>query len=302
MLTVSSEPSRLTCDLCGHALVRRVCPWTFWCRQCRIWQSTLEPSIESRNGAIDECDRVEALEHIRRANSALILERLTRVMTLNGRRVLDVGCAYGWFLSAAARHGMAAVGIEPDAYTAGVARNDGLDVRSGYFPASVPQGEIFDLVVFNDVLEHIPGLHHVLATSATAVAPDGLIVISVPTTTGMLFRLAHVLALAGIVKPWERLWQKPFPSPHRYYFNRPALDRALARHGFARLHAEQTTAVRPRGLWARLRFDRRSSLVANALLYGGLLLLYPVYRFAGRSDKELLIYARNGADASTRSM
>ena len=45
MLTISPEPSRLTCDLCGHALTRRVCPWTFWCRQCRIWQSTLEPSI-----------------------------------------------------------------------------------------------------------------------------------------------------------------------------------------------------------------------------------------------------------------
>ena len=301
MLTISSPPSALTCDLCGRRLIQRVCPWTFWCGQCRTWQSTLEPRIGSQTDAIDEQDRVVALEHIRRANSALILQRLARVMNLSGRRVLDVGCAYGWFLSAAAGQGMAVVGIEPDAYTARAARLEGLDVRGGYFPGSLSEGEIFDLVVFNDVLEHIPDVHRVLASSATVVAPDGVIVISVPTTAGMLFRIARVLAYVGLFKPWERLWQKPFPSPHRYYFNRPALDRALAGHGFVRLHAEGTTSIHPRGLWARLRFDRRSSIVVNALLYAGLLVLYPIYRLAGRSDKELLIYERSRPAASTRS-
>jgi SAM-dependent methyltransferase len=257
-----------------------------------MWQSTLEPSIDWRNDAIGEADRVNGLEHIRRANSALILQRLGQLMSLRGRRVLDVGCAYGWFLSAAARHGMAVVGIEPDAYTCRAARADGLDVRSGYFPDGLTDGEEFDLVVFNDVLEHIPDLHRVLATCARVVAPQGLIVISVPTSQGMLFRCGRVLAQAGFMKPWERLWQKPFPSPHCYYFNRTALDLALGHHRFVRRHAEGTISVRPRGLWSRLRFDRKCSVAASAVLYIGVMFLYPLYRLVGRTDKELLIYGR----------
>jgi SAM-dependent methyltransferase len=257
-----------------------------------MWQSTLEPAIDWRSDAIGEADRVQGLEHIRRANSALILQRLGEIMSLRGRRVLDVGCAYGWFLTAAAGQGMTAVGIEPDVYTCRAARAEGLDVRRGYFPDSLTAGEEFDLVVFNDVLEHIPDVHRVLATCASVVARDGLIVISVPTNQGMLFRCARVLAQAGFLKPWERLWQKPFPSPHRYYFSRESLDLALARHRLVRRHAEGTISIRPRGLWSRLRFDRKCSIAASAVLYAGLLSLYPVYRIIGRTDKELLIYGR----------
>ena len=257
-----------------------------------MWQSTLEPAMDTGSDAIGEADRVRGLEHIRRANSALILERLGELTSLRGRRVLDVGCAYGWFLAAAQGRGMAVVGIEPDSYAWRAARADGLDVRRGYFPDSLTDGEEFDLVVFNDVLEHIPDVHRVLATCARVVARDGLIVISVPTTQGMLFRCARLLAQAGFMKPWERLWQKPFPSPHRYYFNREALDLALAHHRFVRRHAEGTISLRPRGLWSRLRFDRKCSICASAVLYAGLLALYPIYRLIGRTDKELLIYGR----------
>lgn len=257
-----------------------------------MWQSTLEPAIDWQNDAIGETDRVKGLEHIRRANSALILERLGELMSLRGRRVLDVGCAYGWFLAAAQGHGMAVVGIEPDSYTWRAACANGLDVRLGYFPDSLTDGEEFDLVVFNDVLEHIPDVHRVLTTCAKVVAQQGLIVISVPTSQGMLFRCARVLAQAGFLKPWERLWQKPFPSPHRYYFNREALDLALGRHHFVRKHAEGTISIRPRGLWSRLRFDRKCSFAASAVLYAGLMALYPIYRLIGRTDKELLIYGR----------
>lgn len=61
---------------------------------------------------------------------------------------------------------------------------------------------------------------------------------------------------------------------------------------FAAYGPEGTDVFRPKGLWAGMRFDRRGSLLTSAVLYVGLLLLYPVYRLVGRADTDLLIYRR----------
>jgi hypothetical protein len=133
-----------------------------------------------------------------------------------------------------------------------------------------------------------------LAACASVIAPGGFLVLSVPTSAGTLFRLARLLAAAGFPGPWERLWQKAFPSPHRYYFNRTVLGLASGRHGFTPAVAEGSTTIRLRGLWARMRFDKRSSTLASIVQYLGVLLLYPVYVLLAHPDTELLIYRYDG--------
>jgi SAM-dependent methyltransferase len=237
-----------------------------------------------------EINRVTALEDLRRDNFARILGHLSRLLPSGDGRLLDVGCAYGWFLSAAAERGIPAIGIEPDAYTAAAAQARGVDVVAGYFPEALPAGERFAAIAFNDVLEHIPDVHRMLAACTQVLEPGGLLVLSVPTSEGTLFRLAGVLATFGLSGPWERLWQKPFPSPHRYYFSRHVLNLAASRHGFTPLVAEGSTTIKLRGLWARMRFDRRSSRLADAFRYLGVLLIYPAYVRLAHPDTELFIY------------
>jgi len=285
------------CDVCGEPTKPSTSPWTFRCANCGLWQSELEPAIDAKEGTLAEEDRVAALVHIRHSNFARIFHRLSQLMTLEHRSLLDVGCAYGWFLSAAAEHRMTGLGIEPDAYTAAAAQARGLDVVTGYFPESAPAGKTFDVVVFNDVLEHIPDVRRMLAACRQVLARGGFLVLSVPTSSGTLFRLARLLAATGFAGPWERLWQKSFPSPHRYYFNQEVLDLVCRRHGLSRVAAESTMTIHPRGLWARMRFDRRRSMLANVVLYAGVLLLYPAYVLFAHADTELLIY-RNDRDVS----
>ena len=284
------------CDVCGERTEPNTSPWTFRCTTCGLWQSVLEPSIDAAERTLGEEDRVSALVHIRHHNFARIFERVSQLMPLEHHSLLDVGCAYGWFLSAAAEHRMTGMGIEPDAYTASAAKARGLDVVTGYFPESVPPGKTFDVVVFNDVLEHIPDVGRMLAACQRVMTRRGLLVLSVPTSEGTLFRMAKALAAAGFTGPWERLWQKSFPSPHRYYFNQSVLDRACATHGFSRVAAEGSMTIHPRGLWARMRFDRRRSTLANLVLYTGVLLLYPWYVLFAHPDTELLVY-RYDSDA-----
>jgi SAM-dependent methyltransferase len=287
---VSNPGTAPPCGVCGRRTARQTSAWTFHCANCGLWQSTLEHSIDDQDHALCEDSRVTALEDLRRDNFARIFEHLSALMPPGHRRLLDVGCAYGWFLSAAAEQGIDGIGIEPDAYTAAAAQARGLQVIPGYFPESLPAGQTFDAVAFNDVLEHIPDVHRMLAACAQVLEPGGLLVLSVPTSEGTLFKIARALAAIGIVGPWERLWQKPFPSPHHYYFNRHVLDLAVARHGFTPLVAEGSTTIKLRGLWARMRFDRRSSMLANLLLYLGVLILYPVYVLFRHADTELFIY------------
>jgi SAM-dependent methyltransferase len=241
---------------------------------------------------LSEDARFAGLEHVRLGNFSRIFERLSRFVPLEALRLLDVGCAYGWFLEAAVSRGMAAVGIEPDPRTAEIARSRGLDVVQGYFPHCLSGSDTFDVIVFNDTLEHIPDVHAMLAATARAVAPGGFLVLSVPTSSGTLFRIARTMARLGWSGPWGRLWQQAFPSPHVYYFNRANLDSAARVHGFRRVDAEGTTVFHPKGLWSRMRFDRRSSALTNIVLYLGLLAAYPLYRALGRPDTELLIYRR----------
>jgi hypothetical protein len=152
--------------------------------------------------------------------------------------------------------------------------------------------DTFDVIVFNDTLEHIPDVQKTLTACAERITSRGLLVLSVPTSSGTLFRIARVMARLGWTGPWRRLWQESFPSPHVYYFNRSNLDAALRVRGFSRTDARETAVFHPKGLWSRLQFDRRSSTVLNLLLYLGLLAAYPLYRMLGRADTELLIYRR----------
>jgi SAM-dependent methyltransferase len=285
----------MTCDVCGYPIAAAVCDWTFRCSHCGLWQSTLTPAIGSGEHALSEADRFKGLEHVRLANFNRIFERLSRLTPLESLRLLDVGCAYGWFLEAARSRGMAAVGVEPDPATAHVARSRGLDVTEGYFPQCLSVTDIFDVIVFNDVLEHIPQVHGMLAACAARLTPGGYLVLSVPTSSGTLFWLARAMARLGWQGPWRRLWQEAFPSPHVYYFNRGNLDSALRVHGFVRADAQDTTVFHPKGLWSRMRLDRRSPFVVNVALYLALLAVYPIYRVLGRPDTELLIYRSEGA-------
>jgi hypothetical protein len=148
--------------------------------------------------------------------------------------------------------------------------------------------------VFNDVLEHIPDVHGMLAACARTMVRGGYLVLSVPTSSGTLFRLAQMIAGLGWKGPWLRLWQEAFPSPHIYYFNRANLDSALRGHGFSQADAQATTVFHPKGLWSRMKFDRRSPVAVNVALYLGLLAIYPAYRALGRPDTELLIYRYEG--------
>jgi SAM-dependent methyltransferase len=268
-----------TCPICGHEVRQDLFPWLFRCDGCGFERSNLAERIATPEAheAIDERARADALGGLRQRNIRAILDALGRLRGQRGR-LLDVGCAHGWFLRAAAADGWSALGIEPDHRMAQTAREAGNEVRTGMFPAALREGETFDAITFNDVFEHLPDVDDALRSCRRALVPGGLLAINLPDARGPFYRAARALARVGVRSPLERLWQREFPSPHLSYFTAPLLRKLALKHGFSSLHGSRLASVALRGLWSRLRYDRTSGIVGSAAVFAGTCALLPVVR------------------------
>lgn len=98
----------------------------------------------------------------------------------NGRRLLEIGCAGGFFLDEARQAGFHVRGVELNAAQAAHAREMGLDaVGVPIESANLPAG-VFDVVIAQDVLEHLRDLHGFCTHARALLAPHGTLVIRGP--------------------------------------------------------------------------------------------------------------------------
>lgn len=214
------------CESCGSAM-QKTKSWLFHCRHCGFWASTLQPGAGTGIGG---------LEDLRRRNNEMILDRLERHGSLSGKRVLEVGSAWGWFLEAAARRGAIAHAIEPEDANVTLSRerlaatHPCIEIEHGFFPGDLADRGPYDVIVFNDVFEHIPNPSQVIGSVAEILAPGGVAVINIPSSEGIFFRLSRLLDRFGISSPLERLWLKGFSSPHISFFNKSNLTACVGRN------------------------------------------------------------------------
>lgn len=165
--------------------------------------------------------------------AALYLKTYAKRMALVSRhvparaRVLDVGCAAGYFLRVAQRAGHDVHGVEVSAAIAGEAvRELGAErVFVGTLDAAVEargwQPHSFGLVTLWDVIEHVPDPQAVLRTIRTLLAPDGVLLLE---TQNVGSRWARLLG---------RRWHHYKHDEHIYHFDPATIRRLLADTGFA---------------------------------------------------------------------
>lgn len=257
------------CPACGAALNLGVSPWHLQCIECSYEGSTLEPRIlEQRVGNdLDEHAREDALRTLRIANFDILARRVALLLPAaprGPRRLLDVGCAHGWFLQRMSGEYEVA-GIEPDPLIADIARGRGFDVKSGFFPSVVGE-ETYDVIAFNDVLEHIPDVAGTLAACHAHLNAGGHVIVNAPDRTGFLYRLSKAMARVGLGRSFDRMWQVGFPSPHLHYFDTPTMERLARKAGFSVADTFALPTASYDGLYSRVRYDKSVSAVKAGLL------------------------------------
>ena len=264
------------------------------CPACGYACADLPVTIADAQGPLREDDRACALAALRRRNFETVLDRLAAALAPPPRALLEVGCAHGWFLDAARARGYAVQGIEPDAPIGARAAARGHPVAIGYFPAALPAGARYDVVVFNDVFEHLPDPRAALRDVRAVLAPGGVVAINLPSGRGTLYRVAELLRKAGWRGPHDRLWQAGFPSPHLSYFHPDALARLARAEGFVEADRVELPSVTRDGLWSRLRYDARAGWAVRAATWLAVCTALPVLRRLP-SDIVLQVFRRDPA-------
>ncbi len=150
-----------------------------------------------------------------------------------GNRLLDVGCATGFFMEAAADEGFDVRGVEFSGVAISLARPDIREriVRGDVNTLLGRDAEKYDVVTAFDIIEHVQDPGNFLAELHAILKPGGVLAISSPDT-------GHVLRyLMG------SRWPMLQPMQHTVLFSRRGIADLLARCGFADIEVETARKV-----------------------------------------------------------
>jgi SAM-dependent methyltransferase len=273
---MNNNKTNLICEACSSTLSLGLSPWHFICPSCGLESSILEPKINQLE-SLNETERENALRPIREHNFNLLVEWIKKITTTNTNQkptLLDVGSAHGWFLESA-KNDFEVLGIEPDENVANGAIKKSLNVRKGYFPAVLSQEEKFDVIVFNDVMEHIPTVKNIFTECSEHLTADGMLVINAPDKNGVFYRLSKLFKKLGNPGSFNRMWQMGMPSPHLYYFDTHSINKIAVQAGFKLVEERSLSSVVAKGLFDRINYAGGNKLI-NFLIGCAVLISIPV--------------------------
>lgn len=135
-------------------------------------------------------------------------------------RLLDIGCAYGYFVEMALAAGYDAYGIDASAHAAARAkmRLNGRIHHGMVTTASLPHTH-FDLITMLDVVEHLGDPLKDISKIASLLTNDGLALIATGDTQSKAAKMLN------------RRWTFYIPPQHLFFFNRENLTALLQQSG-----------------------------------------------------------------------
>lgn len=197
---------------------------------------------------------LQDFEHI----EAMGLRRLSLLESLSGnlggRRLLDLGCAFGPFLSAGLKKAMLVEGVDINPQAVDWVQHElGVpaacrSVGEAAWELSWPQGS-FDVVSLWYVIEHLPHLDQLLRGLRYLLRPGGWLLLATPNAAGLTARLHP-----------DRFYRES-PADHFTLWEPTTSRRLLARYGF-RVRRIEPTGIHPDRLLGRSLGPHLSKWVA----------------------------------------
>jgi len=270
----------INCDACNVSMVNGLTSWHFVCRECGLEKSTLELKINALN-KVCELERSKGLLSLRLKNFEILLDWIKKLEIIkrecDKNTLLDIGCSYGWFLEAS-KNSYVGVGIEPDQLVADKALDNQMNIIKGYFPECISQKITFDIIIFNDVIEHIPDMSFILRECKIRLNKGGLIIINAPDSNGLIYRIAKILFIFGVKFPFFRMWQVGLQSPHLYYLNNLSLFKILKKNGLMIYKKRSLEVLSFSGMLSRVSYASNNTKFANLIIASLLVIALPILR------------------------
>jgi 2-polyprenyl-3-methyl-5-hydroxy-6-metoxy-1,4-benzoquinol methylase len=179
-----------------------------------------------------------------------------------GGKLLDIGCAVGFFLEVAEENNWECFGVEISEWASNYARERGLNVFTGDLLEIKFPDEYFDVVTLWGVVENLRDLHSSLIEVNRILKKKGLVAISGGNIKSIVARFYGVN------------WQSLVPEGDLFYFSPDTLRKMLEATGFKIVkkvvHGNVTQNERIR----RLRVYRHIRFVARKLGVGDTMAVY----------------------------
>jgi ubiquinone/menaquinone biosynthesis C-methylase UbiE len=141
-------------------------------------------------------------------------------------RILDVGCGSGNFLAALRSRGWDVYATEFSDAAVALAESRGITVHRGTVEDAGYPDDHFDVVTMWHVLEHVPAPRETLDELRRVLKPDGLLVVEVPDSASLTFRLCG------------RDWMGLDIPRHLQHFTPTTLVRLLDDAGFTPIYRQ----------------------------------------------------------------
>jgi len=220
----------LKCIVCDHHQPQPLYDILFQCPQCHyVWfEQNLTHEVAQSLYADSYFFEGEYKDYLKeemalRKNFERNLRWLSKFVSRG--RLLEIGCAYGFFLDIARRQ-FEVEGLDINAAACQYAREQlKLNVQRADFLKTEFNKDSYDVVVMWATLEHVVNPHLYLQKISRLLCPGGI------------FACATIDIESFLSKIQKSKWRQIHPPTHLNYFSRETLAKLLERYGLRPRHA-----------------------------------------------------------------
>lgn len=238
------ELEYVTCALCNSDVAELFfedrCFHLVRCKRCGLVYINPRPtqeeldrmynlSVQTDKGVMDHTGYMElAYLHTLKAKKFLSIIKKYK----KKGRILDIGCASGFFLNLAKQQGFDPYGVEISKTFCSFAKKEfNLDIFCGTLKEVNYPSEYFDVVTMFNVLSHLPTPVEELNEANRVLGKEGLLLIE----TGNKGELN-----AKAVEKWGSVWDSP---SHLYHFGTKTLMKLLEMTGFDCINIDKSPVI-----------------------------------------------------------
>lgn len=146
---------------------------------------------------------------------------------INGRDVLEIGCAGGGIVKAFEERGYNSFGVDLSSAYIEFAKTKNVNAKCCHSSELLKEEKRYDIILVNHVLEHFTDIEKELRVIRKLLKEDGIFVVVVPGIKNLLYS-------------YENDFLRFLQNAHTYHFTKDTLIQTLKWHGFEAVFANET--------------------------------------------------------------
>lgn len=202
------------------------------CQRCRlVYQNPRDNDITRIYERVGEDKFYLASQSDRVATSERDAEKMEMAIgKANGRKLLDVGCSYGFFMDVVARRGWDVYGTELSEYQRNIALKNQKNICGKELKDCGYSENSFDVLTMFDVIEHLESPTAFMKDAYRVIKPGGYFVACTPNIN------------SWPAKFFGKYWLN-YARMHLYYFDPKSITVLLEKSGFKVMKIEKHKRV-----------------------------------------------------------